>query len=88
MDSRSSIWIRPTATVAGPSARSGPAVPDSHMNSYIRFKLALTENEPVIKPYMEDLWAELPEARARPSKSPLALLDALHQRWTLRCSAN
>src|SRR6267378_4255754 len=37
-------------------------VPDSHMNSYMRFKLALTEDEPTIKPYMENLWAELPEA--------------------------
>ncbi len=40
-------------------------VPDSHMNSYIRFKLALTEDEPTIKPYMENLWAELPEASTR-----------------------
>src|SRR5512143_899579 len=38
-------------------------VPDSHMNSYIRFKLALTEDVPTIKPYMEDRWAELPEAK-------------------------
>src|SRR5213083_3343924 len=38
-------------------------VPDSHMNSYIRFKLALTEDNPVIKPYAEDLWAELPDSK-------------------------
>ena len=38
-------------------------VPESHMNAYMRFKLALTENEPTIKPYMEDLWADTPEVR-------------------------
>jgi uncharacterized damage-inducible protein DinB len=58
-------------------------VPDSHMNSYIRCKLALTENDPTIKPYMEDLWAELPEARSAPIDISLALLDSLHQRWML-----
>jgi uncharacterized damage-inducible protein DinB len=58
-------------------------VPDSHMNSYIRFKLALTEENPTIKPYMEDVWAELPEAKHAPIEMSLALLDSLHQRWTL-----
>lgn len=58
-------------------------VPDSHMNSYIRFKLALTENEPTIRPYMEDRWAELPEARSAPIEVSLALLDSLHGRWML-----
>jgi len=58
-------------------------VPDSHMNSYIRFKLALTENEPTIKPYLENLWAELPEAKRAPIEVSLALLDSLHQRWML-----
>jgi uncharacterized damage-inducible protein DinB len=58
-------------------------VPDSHMNSYIRFKLALTEQEPTIKPYMENLWAELPESRHAPIEVSLALLDSLHQRWML-----
>jgi uncharacterized damage-inducible protein DinB len=58
-------------------------VPDSHMNSYVRFKLALTEDDPTIKPYMEDRWAELPEARQAPVEPSLALLDALHQRWML-----
>ena len=53
---------------------------DSHMNSYIRFKLALTENEPTVKTYMENLWAELPEAKHAPVEVSLALLDALHQR--------
>ena len=57
-------------------------VPESHMNAYIRFKLALTEDDPVIKPYMEDRWAELPDARQSPIEVSLALLDSLHQRWT------
>ena len=48
-------------------------VPDSHMNSYMRFKLALTEDEPTIKPYMENLWAELPEAKHAPIEVSLAL---------------
>ena len=56
-------------------------VPDSHMNAYIRFKLALTEDEPTIKPYMEDRWAELPDTRSTPLEVSLALLDALHDRW-------
>jgi hypothetical protein len=56
-------------------------VPDSHMNSYIRFKLALTEDAPTIKPYKENLWAELPEANSAPIEMSLALLDALHERW-------
>src|SRR5712671_7742719 len=58
-------------------------VPDSHMNAYMRFKLALTEDEPTIKPYMENLWAELPEAKHAPIEVSLALLDSLHQRWML-----
>ncbi|MBI3646596.1 MAG: bacillithiol transferase BstA [Acidobacteriales bacterium] len=58
-------------------------VPDSHMNAYIRFKLALTEDEPTIKPYLEDRWAELPESRQAPIEVSLALLDSLHQRWTM-----
>jgi uncharacterized damage-inducible protein DinB len=56
-------------------------VPDSHMNAYIRFKLALTEDAPTIRPYMEDRWAELPESRQAPIEISLALLDSLHQRW-------
>ena len=55
-------------------------VPDSHMNSYIRFKLALTENEPIIKPYEEQLWAELADSRL-PIEVSLTLLDAVHHRW-------
>src|SRR4029077_19678524 len=58
-------------------------VPDSHMNAYIRFKLALTEDEPTIRPYMEDRWAELPESKQAPIEVSLALLDSLHERWTM-----
>lgn len=57
-------------------------VPDSHMNCYVRFKLALTENEPVIKPYDEAAWARLPDSQAAIEPS-LALLEALHARWVL-----
>jgi uncharacterized damage-inducible protein DinB len=56
-------------------------LPDSHINSYVRFKLALTEDTPVIKPYDEARWAELPDASTTPVEASLALLDSLHQRW-------
>lgn len=56
-------------------------VPESHMNAYIRFKLALTEDEPTIKPYMEDRWAQLPHAQDMPVETSLALLDSLHARF-------
>ena len=56
-------------------------VPDSHLNSYVRFKLALTEDEPTIKPYEEGRWAELPDSRATPIEVSLTLLDSLHDRW-------
>ena len=56
-------------------------VPDSHMNAYIRTKLAVTEDAPAIRTYMEERWAELPEAKSGPVDMSLALLDALHQRW-------
>jgi len=55
-------------------------LPDSHMNSYVRFKLALTENEPTIKPYNEALWAELADGKA-PVEPSLLLLENLHKRW-------
>jgi len=58
-------------------------VPDSHLNSYVRFRLALTEAEPTIKPYMEDRWAELADARHAPIEVSLDLLDCLHRRWVL-----
>jgi uncharacterized damage-inducible protein DinB len=56
-------------------------VPDSHLNSYVRFKLALTEQEPTIKPYAEDRWAELADTKATPIEVSLTLLDSLHDRW-------
>jgi uncharacterized damage-inducible protein DinB len=62
-------------------------VPDSHMNAYVRFKLALTEEEPTIRPYMEDRWAELPEAKTAPVDLSLALLESLHKRWNLTLRA-
>src|SRR6202171_1733201 len=48
-------------------------VPDSHMNAYVRLKLALTENEPTIKPYEEGLWADLPDSRGTPIEVSLSL---------------
>lgn len=56
---------------------------DSHMNAYIRFKLAITENEPTIKPYEEAAWAELIDAKTASIEISLMLLDALHRRWIL-----
>jgi hypothetical protein len=56
-------------------------VPDSHMNAYIRMKLAATEESPTVRTYEEQLWAELPEARSGPVAMSLDLLDALHRRW-------
>jgi hypothetical protein len=56
-------------------------VPDSHMNAYIRFKLALTEDEPTIKPYEQQLWADLGDTKSTPIEVSLTLLDSLHDRW-------
>lgn len=56
-------------------------VPESHLHSYTRFKLAMTEEEPVIKPYFEDRWAQLDDALTAPIDLSLNLLDALHSRW-------
>ena len=58
-------------------------VPDSHMNSYIRFKFALTEHEPTIKAYDEAKWAELIDARTAPIEPSLNLLEGLHHRWVM-----
>lgn len=55
---------------------------DSHLNSFTRFKLALTEQEPTIKPYDEKLWAELPDSKT-PIELSLPLLEGLHKRWTI-----
>lgn len=56
-------------------------VADSHMNAYIRFKLGVTENNPTIKPYNEQTWAETLEARTGDVSLSLPLLTALHGRW-------
>jgi len=56
-------------------------LPDSHLNAYTRFKLALTEFEPTIKTYKEDLWAKLPDTQQTPIETSLQLLQALHARW-------
>jgi len=58
-------------------------VPDSHMQGYVRFKLAVTEDAPAIKTYDEARWAETGESRAAPVESSLNLLEALHARWAL-----
>ena len=56
---------------------------DSHLNSYVRFRLALTEQEPTIKPYDQGRWAELNDAHTAPLELSLALLEGLHGRWAL-----
>lgn len=58
-------------------------LPDSHLNAYVRIKLALTEEIPTIKPYDEVRWAELPDGRTAPIELSLALLEALHYRWVV-----
>ena len=56
-------------------------VADSHMNCYFRYRLALTEDNPTIRPYDEHAWSELPDVAATPITVSLALLEALHTRW-------
>jgi uncharacterized damage-inducible protein DinB len=56
-------------------------MPDSHLNAYVRFKLALTEDEPTIKPYAEARWAELSDTKLTPVEVSLTLLESLHDRW-------
>lgn len=56
---------------------------DSHINAYVRMRLALTEDTPVIKPYQEAAWAELPDAQNEDAAVSVQLLEALHRRWTL-----
>ncbi|HEX7358420.1 MAG TPA: bacillithiol transferase BstA [Ignavibacteriaceae bacterium] len=58
-------------------------IPDSHVNSYVRFKLALTEDNPQIKTYEESLWAELPDTFNTPIEISLQLLDSVHKRWAI-----
>ena len=61
-------------------------VADSHMNAFVRFRLALTEDRPTVKPYNEAEWAKLADSALDPSIS-LQILDALHQRWTTMLNA-
>ncbi len=56
-------------------------VPDSHINAFVRLKLALTEDKPSIKPYNEAAWAELADSKAAPIESSQTLLDSVHARW-------
>jgi hypothetical protein len=56
---------------------------DSHMNAFVRFKLALTEDKPTIKTYDESLWAETAEAKAPPIDMSLGLIENLHKRWVI-----
>jgi hypothetical protein len=56
-------------------------LPDSHMNAYVRFKLALTEDVPTIKPYEQQRWAELPDGKSGSIEVSLNLLEQLHTRW-------
>ncbi len=58
-------------------------IPDSHVNAVIRFRLALTEDGPTIKPYDEDRWARLADARTAPVDLSVRLLEALHERWVV-----
>ena len=58
-------------------------VADSHLNAYTRFRLALTEDEPTIKPYNEAAWAELSDARTAPTTVSLVLLEKIHERWVM-----
>jgi len=54
---------------------------DSHANAYVRFRVALTEENPTIKPYDETRWSELPDARTHDVEVSLKMLEALHARW-------
>ncbi len=54
---------------------------DAHMNAYVRFRLGLTEDDPTIKPWRQERWAELPDARSLPPETSLRLLESVHRRW-------
>lgn len=62
-------------------------IADSHMNAYLRFRLALTEVEPAIKAYDEKAWAELPDSLSMPASVSVQLLAALHGRWAALLAA-
>ncbi len=56
-------------------------LPDSHLNAYLRFKLTVTEDEPTIRTYDQDQWAEILDAKTAPIEMSLNLLESLHKRW-------
>jgi hypothetical protein len=56
-------------------------VPDSHLNLYVRFKLALTEQQPTIRPWDPPAWADLPDCWQSPVEASLTLLEGVHRRW-------
>lgn len=56
---------------------------DSHLNSLTRFKLALTEDNPTIRPYFEDRWAELADSKTMPIEASLKMIEGIHARWTV-----
>jgi DinB superfamily len=58
-------------------------VVDSHINAYLRTKFALSDDNPTIRPYPEQIWAEMADARTAPVSMSLTLLDALHGRWVM-----
>jgi hypothetical protein len=58
-------------------------IADSHMNSFIRFRLALTEDKPTVKPYNEKDWAELIDTRTAAVSLSLSIIDAMHARWVM-----
>lgn len=60
---------------------------DSHVNAYIRTRFTLTADKPTIMPYPEAVWANLPDAKAAPAETSLAILDGLHARWAALLSA-
>ena len=58
-------------------------VADSHMNAFIRFRLAVTEENPTVKPYNEKRWAELFDTRTAPIDLSISIIEALHTRWVM-----
>ena len=54
---------------------------DSHVNAYIRMRFTITEDKPTVKPYDENIWANLPDAKSGPVAHSLSILDGLHARW-------
>jgi hypothetical protein len=56
---------------------------DSHMHAFVRMKLILAEDHPTLKPYDQDIWARMPDTREAPLAPSLAILEGLHERWTL-----